>query len=68
MVRVMMRGTIIAGLVATLASCGGIGSGDSSPFRARQPLTAEQLAARDAAMAAPRGVDESIVTKEKSRT
>ena len=68
MVRVMMRGTIIAGLVATLASCGGIGSGDSSPFRARQPLTAEQLAARDAATVAQRGVDESLVTKKKSRT
>lgn len=68
MVRVMMRGTIVVGLVATLASCNGIGSGDSGLFRKRQPLTAEQQAARDAAGAAQRGVNESIVTKPKSRT
>ncbi len=28
-----MRGTILGGLVASLAACGGIGSGDSWPFK-----------------------------------
>lgn len=32
MVRIMMRGAILAGLVATLASCSGIASGDSGLF------------------------------------
>ncbi len=68
MVRIMMRGAILAGLVATLASCSGIGSGGSSPFRPRQPLTAEQQAARDAAMVEQRGVNEGLATKSKSRT
>jgi len=68
MVRVMMRGAILVGLVATLASCGGIGSGDSGLFRKRQPLTAEQQAARAEAQSAQKGVDETLVTKRKSRT
>lgn len=68
MVRIMMRGAILAGLMATLASCSGIASGDSGPFRPRQPLTAEQQAARDAAIAEQRGVDEGLSTKPRSRT
>jgi len=66
--RNMMRGTILVGLVATLASCSGIASGDSGLFRKRQPLTAEQLAARDEAQARQAGVNEALATKKKSRT
>lgn len=68
MVRVKMRVAILVGLVATLASCGVIGSGDSGLFRKRQPLTAEEQAARAEAQAQQKGIDESITTKTRSRT
>ncbi|MCB2115747.1 MAG: DUF3576 domain-containing protein [Rhodobacteraceae bacterium] len=47
-----MRGTILAGLVTTLASCGGIGSGDSGLFRRSKgpvtdPATLQAKAAAD---------------------
>ncbi len=68
MVRITMRGTILAGLVATLAGCSGIGSGDGGLFRQRGALTAEELAARDEALAQQRGVNEGLATKSRSRT
>lgn len=51
--RFILRTAILAGLVATLASCGGIGSGDSGLFRrnsstAPDARTLEQRAAADA--------------------
>lgn len=47
--RKLMRGAIFVALAATLASCGGIGSGDSSPFRRNTAPTAAQVdAARTA--------------------
>ena len=71
-VRNVMRGAILAGAVATLASCGGIGSGDSGLFRRNAPPTADEVvaneAARQDAIARQRGVPEGLVTKPRSRT
>lgn len=71
-VRNVMRGAILAGIVATLSSCGGIGSGDSGLFRRKAPPTAEDVVvteeARQQALARQRGTDEGLVTKPRSRT
>lgn len=69
-VRNIMRGAILGGLVASLGACNGIGSGDSGPFRRATPapITAEDVAERQAAAERQRGVDESLATKSRSRT
>ncbi|OYX45144.1 MAG: hypothetical protein B7Z02_02555 [Rhodobacterales bacterium 32-67-9] len=71
-VRNVMRGTILAGIVATLSSCGGIGSGDSGLFRRKAPPTSEDVVAteeaRQQALARQRGTNEGLATKSKSRT
>ncbi|WP_301920226.1 DUF3576 domain-containing protein [Albidovulum sp.] len=68
MVRIMMRGAILAGLVATLASCSGIGSGDSGLFgRKRAPTTdASTIDARAAADAQRANL--ARVNREKKRS
>lgn len=71
-VRKVMRGAILAGTVATLASCGGIGSGDSGLFRRKAPQTADEAVAneeaRQQALARQRGAQEGLATKSRSRT
>lgn len=71
-VRKVMRGAILAGAVATLASCGGIGSGDSGLFRRKAPPTADEAIAnqeaRQAALDRQRGTDEGLAIKSRSRT
>jgi hypothetical protein len=69
-VRGILRGAALAGLVATLAGCGGIGSGDSGLFR-RKPATAETEAARLEARrqaAAQQAQPEAFSVKRRSRT
>lgn len=66
----IMRGAILTGLIASLGACNGIGSGDSGLFRRSTPapLTAEDIAEREAAAERQRGVNEGLSTKSKSRT
>lgn len=48
-VRTMVRNAILGGILAVLAACGGIGSGDSGFFGRNPTLDQETLAAREAA-------------------
>lgn len=66
----IMRGAILTGLVASLGACNGIASGDSGLFRRNTPapLTAEDIAERQAAADRQRGANESLSTKPRSRT
>lgn len=67
-VRIILRGTILSGLVASLGACNGIGSGDSGLFgRNRAPATDEAVLDARARAERQRGVDESLSTKRKSR-
>jgi len=68
MVRIMMRGAILAGLVATLASCSGIASGDSGLFgRKRAPATDVSTVEARAAADAQRA-NLARVNREKKRS
>ena len=69
-VRGIVRVVALAGLVAVLAGCGGIGSGDSGLFR-RKPATAESEAARLEARrqaASQQSAPEGVSVKRRSRT
>ncbi len=67
-VRNVMRGAILAGLVATLASCGGIGSGDSGLFRKNRAPATDTATLQSRAAADDQRAKLAAVNREKKRS